>query len=33
MENFIIIAAFLLILCVLGMTGIFMGYADKHGDK
>lgn len=33
MENFIMIAAFLLILCVLGMAGIFMGYIDKQGDK
>lgn len=33
MENFIMIAAFLLILCVLGMAGIFRGYIDKHGDK
>lgn len=33
MENFIMIAAFLLILYVLGMAGIFMGYIDKHGNK
>lgn len=33
MESIIIIAAFLLILYVLGIAGIFMGYIDKQDDK
>lgn len=33
MENFIMIAAFLLILSVLGIAGISMGYIDKKDDK
>ncbi len=33
MESVIIIAAFLLILSVLGIAGIFMGYIDKKDDK
>ena len=33
MESFIIIAAFLLILSVLGIAGISMGYIDKQDGK